>query len=393
MSIHKLSFAVVLSSSVILCSQLDAQSSTTQETPATAAPQVVQPSAAPQAAQPAATAPQVDQPAAATTQASEPAAAADATDTPEAPDVNALKDKCGMVMGYNLARNWKSQNPNADYNEVLKGMKAADADEDRSSYVFGYQMMTRMKEQNVGISADQLEVGLKKAMAGEELGMTDQEVQVLMMSFGRMVEENRIAEMKKTVEDNKAAGEAYIAEQKAANPNLKELGEGVYYEVLTEGTGPKPGPNAKVSVDYTGTFIDGEVFDSSVKPVDGGPGEPAEFEVGRVIPGFTQSLLAMPVGSKWRVIIPGEKGYGVKGSGGKIGPMQTLIFELELLGIVDDGTKAATAGSAAKAPAMKMTPEIRAAIEAQMKAAAAKGAAKREAAEAAKKAVEGAAGE
>ena len=286
-------------------------------------------------------------------------------------------------MGYNLARNWKSQNPDADYNQVLEGMKAADGGDDKSSYVFGYQMMKRMKDQKVGITAAQLEVGLKKAMAGEELGMSEQEVQMLMMAFGQMVEEKRIADMKKTVEDNKAAGEAYIAAQKTANANLKELGEGVYYEVLTEGTGPKPGPNAKVSVHYTGTFPDGEVFDSSVKPVDGGPGEPAEFLVSRVIPGFTQSLLAMPVGSKWRVIIPGEKAYGVRGSGGKIGPMQTLIFELELLKIVDDGEQAAAdAKAAAMPPKIKTVAEMRAQLEAAKKAEAA-----RKAAEGAKEAV------
>ena len=378
MLIHKLSFAIVLSSSAMLCSQLVAQSGTTGEVP-NAAPtqmaeikdnvtgesQVVEIPADPQSgvADPTDQSAQAGQPAQAG-QAGQPAPA-----TPQAPDENELKEKCGMVMGYNLARNWKSQNPDADYAQVLQGIKDADSGNDKSSYVFGYQMMTRMKEQSVGISAAQLEVGLRKAMAGEELGMTDQEVQMLMMAFGQMVEQNRIAEMKKTVEDNKAAGEKYIADQKAANPNLKELGEGVYYEVLTEGTGPKPGANATVSVDYTGTFVDGEVFDSSVKPLDGGPGEPAEFEVGGVIPGFTQSLLAMPVGSKWRVIIPGEKAYGVRGSGGKIGPMQTLVFELELLKIVDNGEDAGgDAGPAASAPGMKMTPEIRAAIEAQMKA-------------------------
>ena len=376
MSIHKLSFAIVLSSSAMLCNQVVAQSGTTIEVPSTApateaapatqgtpAAQGTQGTPATQAA-PAVVEGQVVQPQTGTV---EPAAQ---PETPTAPDGSELKNKAGMVMGYNLARNWKSKNPDADYNQVLEGIIDADNGNDKSSYVFGYQMMSRMKEQSVGITAAQLEVGLRKAMAGEELGMNEQEVKMLMMAFGQMVEQNRIAEAKKTVADNKAAGETYIAAQKASNPNLKELGEGVYYEVLKEGTGPKPGPNAKVSVDYTGTFVDGEVFDSSVTPLDGGPGEPIEFPVGGVIPGFTESLLAMPVGSKWRVIIPGEKAYGMRGSGGKIGPMQTLVFELELLKIVDDGEPDADAEAAAKAPAMNMmTPEMRAQIEEQMKAA------------------------
>ena len=308
MSIHKYSLAILLSISATLCSQLVAQEgSGTAATPA----------------------------------------------APAAPDEGALKDKCGMVMGYNLARNWKSQNPDADYAQILAGIKDADGGVNKSSYVFGYQMMARMKEQKVGISAAQLEVGLKKAMAGEELGMNDQEVEMLMMAFGKMVEKNRIAEMKKVVDDNKATGMAYVEAQKAATAGLKELSDGIYYEVLKEGSGAKPSANATVSVDYTGSFVDGEVFDSSVKPVDGGPGEPAEFQVGKVIPGFSKSLMAMNVGSKWRVIIPGEQAYGLRGSGGKIGLMQTLVFELELLKIVDDGeAPAATAAPGSDKKAM-----------------------------------------
>ena len=183
--------------------------------------------------------------------------------------------------------------------------------------------------------------------------MNDQEVEMLMMAFGKMVEKNRIAEMKKVVDDNKATGMAYVEAQKAATAGLKELSDGIYYEVLKEGSGAKPSANATVSVDYTGSFVDGEVFDSSVKPVDGGPGEPAEFQVGKVIPGFSKSLMAMNVGSKWRVIIPGEQAYGLRGSGGKIGPMQTLVFELELLKIVDDGeAPAATAAPGSDKKAM-----------------------------------------
>ena len=379
MSIHKLSFAIVLSSSAMLCSQLVAQSGTTTEVPSaapatpaagvpdstTTQPQTTQP----QTTQPQTTQPQTAQPQTAQPQTAQPQTAQPETaqpERPQIPDGADLKAKAAMVMGYNLARNYKTQNPDADYNQVLEGMKDAEGANAQESFVFGHSMMSRMKKQGVGITAAQLEIGVNKAKAGEDLGMSDQEVQMLMMAFGRMVEAERIAERQKTIDNNKAAGEAYIAAQKAANPNLKELGEGVYYEVLTEGTGPKPGENATVSVDYTGTFVDGEVFDSSVKPLDGGPGEPAEFRVGGVIPGFTDSLLAMPVGSKWRVIIPGEKAYGARGSGGKIGPMQTLIFELELLSIVDAGEPAKGAG---KAPAMQMTPEMRAQIEAQMKAA------------------------
>ena len=231
----------------------------------------------------------------------------------------------------------------------MEGINDAFNGTNKDGYVFGYNTMSRMKKRNTGLTADQLAVGIRKAMAGEPLGVSDQEAQMLGMAFSQMVEKNRIADIKKKADDNRARGAAYITAQKASNPNLKELSDGIYYEVLKEGSGDKPGENATVSVNYTGSFVDGKVFDSSVKPVDGGPGKPAEFRVGRVIPGFSKSLMAMTVGSKWRVIIPGDQAYGPRGSGGKIGPVETLVFELELLEIIDPGdAPAATAPKAGK---------------------------------------------
>lgn len=322
MSIHKFSFAILLSISALLCSQSQAQDgSGSAATPGT---------------------PTAEQ------------------TTPAASSESALRDKLGMLMGYRSARNWKSQNPNANYAQILAGIKDAESGVDKdnkSSYMFGYQMMSQMMKEKAGITAAQLEVGLQKAMSGQELGMNEQEIRMLGMQFQQMMEQRRIAEMKMTVEKNKSEGMAYIEAQKKAIPGMKELSDGIYYEVLKEGSGQKPGANATVLVDYTGTFPNGEVFDSSVKPLDGGPGEPAKFKVGKVIPGFTKSLLGMNVGSKWRVIIPGDQAYGVRGSGGRIGPMQTLVFELELLEILDTGeSPAATAapGSDKKAmPAME----------------------------------------
>ena len=309
MSIHKLNLVIYLSLSVALCGQVVAQDGSGTATPTAPAAQAA----------------------------------------PAAPDEGELKDKFGLVMGYNLARNWKRQNPDGDYAQVLEGINDAFNGTNKDGYVFGYNTMSRMKKRNTGLTADQLAVGIRKAMAGEPLGVSDQEAQMLGMAFSQMVEKNRIADIKKKADDNRARGAAYITAQKASNPNLKELSDGIYYEVLKEGSGDKPGENATVSVNYTGSFVDGKVFDSSVKPVDGGPGKPAEFRVGRVIPGFSKSLMAMTVGSKWRVIIPGDQAYGPRGSGGKIGPVETLVFELELLEIIDPGdAPAATAPKAGK---------------------------------------------
>jgi FKBP-type peptidyl-prolyl cis-trans isomerase len=103
------------------------------------------------------------------------------------------------------------------------------------------------------------------------------------------------------------------------------------YEVITEGTGPKPSAEDRVRVHYHGTLIDGTVFDSSVDR-----GEPAVFGVGQVIPGWTEALQLMPVGSKWKIYLPSDLAYGERGAGADIGPNTTLIFEVELLEIVEE---------------------------------------------------------
>ena len=105
-------------------------------------------------------------------------------------------------------------------------------------------------------------------------------------------------------------------------------GSGLQYEILNEGTGDKPQITDEVTVHYTGTLIDGTVFDSSVER-----GEPASFPVNGVIPGWIEALQLMPTGSKWKLYIPSELAYGPRGAGRMIGPNETLIFEVELISI------------------------------------------------------------
>lgn len=100
--------------------------------------------------------------------------------------------------------------------------------------------------------------------------------------------------------------------------------------MVKEGNGPKPVATDMVKVHYKGTLIDGTEFDSSIKR-----NEPAEFRLNQVIPGWTKAIQQMPVGSKWILYIPSDQAYGPRGAGGAIGPNETLIFEVELLDIVN----------------------------------------------------------
>lgn len=126
---------------------------------------------------------------------------------------------------------------------------------------------------------------------------------------------------------NLKAGQEFLASNRN-KPGITELASGLQFEVITEGSGPKPLVTNKVTCHYHGTLIDGTVFDSSVKR-----GQPATFPLNAVIKGWTEGVQLMAVGSKYRFFIPPQLGYGERQVSAQIGPNSTLIFEVELLGI------------------------------------------------------------
>lgn len=130
-----------------------------------------------------------------------------------------------------------------------------------------------------------------------------------------------------TAANNLKAGQDFLAANKE-KPGVATLPSGLQYEILTEGTGAKPGPVSNVTCHYHGTLIDGTVFDSSVQR-----GQPATFPLNMVIKGWTEGLQLMPTGSKWRFFIPADLGYGNRQVSAQIGPNSTLIFDVELLSI------------------------------------------------------------
>jgi len=125
-----------------------------------------------------------------------------------------------------------------------------------------------------------------------------------------------------------SGGAAYLAANKG-KPGVHTTVSGLQYEILTDGTGPKPLPGDTVRVHYEGRLLDGTVFDSSIAR-----GTPAEFPLRQVIPGWTEGVQLMPVGSKYRFTVPSDLAYGPSGAGGVIPPNAVLVFDIELLGIV-----------------------------------------------------------
>ena len=139
---------------------------------------------------------------------------------------------------------------------------------------------------------------------------------------------DKLFEMKnQKAEANLKAGEKFL-EENGKKPGVVVLASGLQYEIITEGTGPKPSAKDKVTCHYHGTLIDGTVFDSSVQR-----GQPATFPLNMVIKGWTEGLQLMTQGSKWRFFIPPHLGYGDRQVSAQIGPNSALIFEVELLGI------------------------------------------------------------
>lgn len=205
------------------------------------------------------------------------------------------------------------------------GEKAMTTEKEKISYALGQNIGQNIKR-DFDVDVDALCKGLKDSQEGKN-AMTEEEMQKTMASFQNQMREKQMEQMKKASASNKAAGEAFLKENKTKD-GVVTLPSGLQYKILTKGTGAKPTADKKVKCHYRGTTIDGQEFDSSYKR-----GEPATFQVGGVIKGWTEALQLMPVGSKWMLYIPSDLAYGDRGAGGAIAPGATLIFEVELLGI------------------------------------------------------------
>lgn len=219
------------------------------------------------------------------------------------------------------------------------------SDKGQASYAIGQQIGKNLKQQSIEIDPATLSASLKDALAGKS-EMKDDEIQKAMMKL----QENAMKKQSEEGENNKKKSAEFLEKNKTAS-GIKVTASGLQYSVITEGTGATPKKEDTVKCHYTGTLINGEKFDSSVDR-----GQPAEFPVGGVIPGWTEALQLMKVGSKYKLFIPAELAYGASGRPG-IPANSALIFEVELLDIVKP---AAAAPAPAAAAAAKAAPKAKA---------------------------------
>lgn len=203
-----------------------------------------------------------------------------------------------------------------------------DSEEKRVSYGMGIGLGQRIKQESFSIDADAFSQGVKDAIEGAEQLMTQDEIMQEMQAFQQQQMAKQQEEAGKIAGQNQAEGEAFLAKN-AIKDGVLTTESGLQYKVITEGSGAKPAATDTVEVHYAGTLIDGTEFDSSYTR-----GATVSFPVNGVIPGWTEALQLMSVGSKWQLFIPSALAYGPGGTGGgPIGPNATLIFDVELVSI------------------------------------------------------------
>jgi FKBP-type peptidyl-prolyl cis-trans isomerase FklB len=213
---------------------------------------------------------------------------------------------------------------------ALKNAKLK-TNEDSLSYAFGIVNYNALTQDSLVLNPMLVAKAMQDGKDGKAL-MADDIARSFIMVFINERETKKSQQKaevdKETYKDFIGQNEAFLAKNKE-KPGITTTASGLQYEVLTMGTGPKPTAESTVKVNYVGTLIDGTEFDSSIKR-----NEPAQFPVSGVIPGWTEALQLMPVGSKFRLYLPQAIAYGATGAGEVIKPYSTLIFEVELLEII-----------------------------------------------------------
>jgi FKBP-type peptidyl-prolyl cis-trans isomerase FkpA len=241
-----------------------------------------------------------------------------------------------IKMYYIPADSTHADSAKAKIAKLLKGINDGMKGDSDPKYTelsnLGTRIGTALKEQSKsGLLGDSsltvdlklIKQGLINGMKNAKTQMPAEEANVYLQTTMQKLQMKRV---EKQYGMNKLAGQKFL-EENAKKPGVVTTPSGLQYEVITKGTGALPTDTSKVKVHYHGTLIDGTVFDSSVQRK-----EPAEFKLNQVIKGWTEALKLMPVGSKYKIYVPEQLGYGAQ-EYGSIKPFSTLIFEIELLSI------------------------------------------------------------
>jgi FKBP-type peptidyl-prolyl cis-trans isomerase FklB len=196
-------------------------------------------------------------------------------------------------------------------------------EEQKLSYALGVYFAQSINKQNFDIDNEQFLQAIEDILNNADLQMSQAEIQEALSKYQQKV----AAERNNIAASNKAAGEKFLADN-SKKDGVVTTDSGLQYKVIKEGDGEKPGVDSNIKVHYHGTHINGDVFDSSYER-----GEPISLSLNQVIKGWQEAVPMMKVGSKWKIFVPAELAYGERGAGASIQPNETLLFDIELLGI------------------------------------------------------------
>ncbi|MBU8974693.1 FKBP-type peptidyl-prolyl cis-trans isomerase [Lysobacter sp. MMG2] len=211
-----------------------------------------------------------------------------------------------------------------------KAIPGLATEKEQVSYMIGMDMARSLEQVKDEIDLDTLNKALKASLAGEKPLLDEKQAGEIREAFAKKLQQKRMDKMIADAKTNLEDGEKFLAEN-SKKPGVVTTASGLQYQVITEGKGPKPTVNDVVTAHYKGTLLDGKTFDSSYDR-----GEPANFPLSQMVPGWQEGIPLMPVGSKYRFWIPSKLAYGEQGAG-PIGPNATIVFEVELLDIVKPG--------------------------------------------------------
>ncbi len=215
---------------------------------------------------------------------------------------------------------------------------------DKLSYSLGVNIGRSMKRDAIDTNPDMVVQGIKDALAAGKMLLTDEEMAQAFTVLQQEMITKKTEARKALAEKNLKEGEKFLAEN-SRKEGVVTQPSGLQYKIITDGTGKKAKLTDAVTVNYRGTMIDGTEFDSSYKR-----NEPAAFQLQNMIPGFTEGVSQMKVGSKWQLFIPSKLAFGEEGAEEAIGPNAALIFEVELLDTKDVAVTNPTAKTAGKEP-------------------------------------------
>lgn len=199
-------------------------------------------------------------------------------------------------------------------------------EEQQVGYSYGQMFGRRLSSTMSDIDIDAFIAGFQDGYSGKDSQLSEEQMNKALQTHQAQLKEQQMAEHSAKASENQKKSEAFLT-QNAGKDGVKTTSSGLQYKIIAEGSGTSPAPEDTVEVHYTGTLINGDVFDSSVQR-----GTPVSFPVKGVIPGWTEALQLMKPGGKWQLFIPPELAYGANGTG-RIGPNEALIFEVELLSV------------------------------------------------------------